>query len=314
MNKKSLLILTLLSLPLLAILLYFFGGRSSPAETPTAFPIEVTDQLGRLVRLEKAPQRIVSLAPSNTEILFALGLGEQVVGVTDYDDYPPEAQAREKIGGFSTPDIEKVVALSPDLILAAAIHEKEVIPGLEARNLTVMALAPKTVDQVLEAITLVGKVTGKEEAAAQLVGNLSQRIEAVRNLVAGIPSPEKPRVLYIIWHEPLFTAGQGTWHDQLITLAGGENIFHDLTGYPTVDLEAVLERNPQVIIANSGRGEASSLPLQWAETESRLSETEARQQGRVYEIDANIVDRPGPRIVDGLEEMLRLLHPELLKE
>ena len=278
---------------------------------PTPAPGEIVDQLGRPVSLDRPPQRIVSMSPSNTEILFALGLGDRVVGVTDYCDFPPEALDKAKIGGFSNPDLEKLVALSPDLIVADQIHEKEVVPELERRNLPVFVMDPRSMDQVLESIVLLGRATGTEAEAARLVDEMRKRIEAVAQKVAGLSPQERPRVLSITWHDPLWTAGKGTWEDQLISMAGGQNLFPDLEGYKMVDLEMVLNRDPQVIIAASGHGEALRAPYLWALDEPRLKGTEALKKGRVYEIDADIVSRPGPRLVDGLEEMLRLLHPEL---
>ena len=283
----------------------------SACARPTPAPGEITDQLGRPIRLGRPPQRIVSLSPSNTELLFALGLGDRVVGVTDYCDFPPEALKKPKIGGFSNPDLEKLIALSPDLIVADQIHEKEVIPELERRGLPVLALDPRNMDQVLESIRLLGQVTGKEAEAARLVEEMKIRTGGVAQKVAGLSPQERPRVLFITWHDPVWTAGKGTWHDQLITMAGGQNLLPELEGHKTVDLEVVLQRDPQVIIAGSGHGEALRQPYLWALDEPRLKGTEALRKGRVYEINADIVSRPSPRLVEGLEEMLRLLHPEL---
>jgi iron complex transport system substrate-binding protein len=283
----------------------------SACALPAPAPGEIVDQLGRPIRVDRPPQRIVSMSPSNTEILFALGLGDRVVGVTDYCDFPPEALDKAKIGGFSNPDLEKLVALSPDLIVADQIHEKEVVPELERRNLPVFVMDPRNMDQVLESIVLLGRATGTEAEAARLVEEMKIRIGAVAQKVPGLSPQERPRVLSITWHDPLWTAGKGTWEDQLISMAGGQNLFPDLEGYKTVDLEMVLNRDPQVIIASSGHGEALRAPYLWALDEPRLKGTEALKKSRVYEIDADIVSRPGPRLVEGLEEMLRLLHPEL---
>jgi iron complex transport system substrate-binding protein len=266
------------------------------------------------VTLSRYPQRIVSLAPGNTEILFALGLGERIVGVTEYDDYPPEVSQIAKIGGFSTPDLEKVVALAPDLIVAASIHEARVVPELERRGLPVLALVPKSLEELLEAVTLAGRATGEVKEAERVVKELSDRIEAVRQLTAGLSPGERPKVFYIVWHDPLMTAGSDTWLEQLITIAGGVNLFHELMEYPRVDLEVVLQKDPQVIIANTGHGASRELAFQWASTEPRLKGTEALQRGRVYLIDADLVNRPGPRLVSGLEEMLRLIHPDLARK
>ena len=271
----------------------------------------VTDQLGRTVELDGVPQRIVSLAPSNTEILFALGLGERVVGVTEYCNYPEAAKDKEAIGGFSTVDLERVVTLSPDLILATGMHEDEALPALENRGLTVFALDPTTLDEVMEAISLVGEITGKAEEAAGLVNDMKQRISAVTEKTDGLSQDQRPRVFFITWHGPLMTPGSETRHDELIQMAGGVNIARDLTGYADISLEAVVEANPEVIIAGVGMGAGEDLSAQFIRTEPRLEGTDARRNDRVYEIDTDLEGRPGPRIVDALEEFARFIHPEL---
>jgi iron complex transport system substrate-binding protein len=270
--------------------------------------------LGRAVKLDKIPQRIISLAPSNTEILFALGLAERVVAVTDYCNYPPEAKDKPSIGGFSTPNIEKVVALSPDLVLATSIHQKQVIPNLEQRGITVFALAPKTLDEVLEAITLAGKITGEEKEASKLVARMQTRIKAVTDKTSSLPEVQNPKVLYITWHDPLKTAGAETLHDELIRKAGGTNVARNLTGYAGITLEAVIDANPEVMIAGVGMGTGADAPLQFALTEPRLRNTDARLHNRIYAIDVDLAGRAGPRIVDALEQFAHYIHPELFKE
>ena len=273
--------------------------------------IQITDQLGRTVALNGTPQRIISLAPANTEILFALGLGDKIVGVTSYCNYPSEALEKEQVGGFSTPDIEKIVALEPDVVFAAPIHEAEVIPQLENLGLTVIALTPATIDETYDVIELVGLVTGVQETAASLIEDMRSSINSVTSLVANLSDQERPNVFYIVWHDPLMTAGYDTLQGQLIELAGGNNIFDDLTSYSTVSLETVLDREPDIIIAGTSMGSGENAPLEWAQEESRLQETEALQEGMVFSINTDLTGRFGPRIVDALYEMLRLIHPEL---
>ena len=294
------LVLSLLSIALML-------PACSPAN-PTA-PGAVIDDLGRSVNIEGIPERIVSLAPSNTEILFALGLGEKVVGVTEYCNYPPEALNKEKIGGYSTPDIEKIIALQPDLILANSIHAEEVIPALEEIGLTVFALAAENVDGILEDIRMVGKITGSEDEASKLATEMENRIEAITDVTKDLE--ERPRVFYITWHDPLFSVGSETTIQELVEKAGGANIFQDITGHGTVDLEEVIARDPQIIIACTGHGSAKAEPLEWAKEEPRLGVTEARKSNRIYQIDADLISRTGPRIVDALEEFAWFIHPEL---
>jgi len=306
-----LMVKTLGVLVLMVLVITLCSSCSSGDKSSDKPAIEITDQLGRVVKLDKVPQRIVSLAPQNTEILFALGLSDKIVGVTSYCTFPPEAQEKTIIGGFSTVDVEKVVSLSPDLVVAALIHEKEIISQLESHGLKVLALAPKTLDDVKEAIELAGKATGTEPEASRLVNGINTRMEKVAGLVTSLSAEARPRVFYVVWHDPLMTAGGDTMQSQLINFAGGKNIFDDLTYYPTVGLETLLDRQPQVIIAAVGHGSASSSPLDWAKSEPRLRNTEALIQGKVFGIDADIASRGGPRMVDALEEMFRLIHPEL---
>jgi len=296
-----------------AIALVFSASCASPTESTLTSPTEITDQLGRTVALDKPPQRIISLAPSNTEILYALGLADRVVAVTDYCNYPSEAEEKPTIGGFSTPSIEEIVALSPDLILATSIHETKIIPQLEGKGLTVLALNPKTIDSVLEAILLTGKVAGVEENAAELVDGMRQRIKAVTDRTTSLPPEQRPRVFYIVWHDPLKTAGSGTLQNELIQKAGGTNLARELADYANISLEVVVRDNPEVIIAGVGHGSGQDQTFQYAQAEPRLRDTDARRNSRLYAIDSDLTSRPGPRIVEGLEKLAQFIHPELFK-
>lgn len=285
--------------------------KPKPEELP-GFPLTIVDDLGRTVKIEKLPQRIVSLAPSNTEILFALGLEDKVVGVSDYCDYPEAAKAKPRVAGYSTPDMEKLVSLAPDLVLAESIHEKTVLPALEKLGLIVIVMSAKSIDAVLHDIALVGQINGKSKAATQLVTNLTRRIEAVTSKTEGLTPKERLRVLYVIWHNPIWTMGRNTFTDDLIYKAGGINIFgDDFEKARVVSLEAIIAKNPQVIII-SGMGTTGDLIYNSIKKEDRLSTVEAMINNHVYKIsDANLIERPGPRIIDGLEEVAKLIHPEI---
>jgi len=281
----------------------------------TSFPMEITDQAGKVVRIEREPEKIVSLAPSNTEIVYALELQDKLVGVTGYCDYPEAAQQKPKIGGFSDVDIEKVVAIEPDLVLAANMHKDEITPELERLGITVLTIDPETIDDVLVAINLVGMATGNREVAAAVTTEMGNRIEAVASKTAALSAAQRVKVLYILWHDPLMTITSTTRIHEMITKAGGINIAADLEGdYPTISLEAVLIADPQVIIVGSGHGSGEDIPFQFALTEPRLAEVEARLQNRIYEIDADLTSRAGPRIVEGLEIMAEFIHPELFED
>jgi len=269
-------------------------------------PVEyVFDDLGRLVAINGTPQRIISLAPSNTEILFALGLGEKVVGVTDWCDYPPEALEKEKVGGYDTPDIEKIVALNPDLILVAYGTPIDVINTMDGLGLTVFGIKSTDLDDVLNDIRTVGEITDKEVEAYALTSEMESRIEAVTDQTEELE--ERPRVFYIVWHDPLWTAGSETFIHELIEKAGAVNICQNITGYTTISIEGVVACNPEVIIA-------SEWSFEWAQNETLLEGTDARQNGRIYQGDDDLVQRPGPRLVEGLEWFAYFIHPEIFEE
>jgi iron complex transport system substrate-binding protein len=276
-------------------------------------PGNIVDGLGRSVTVNKIPQRIVSLAPSNTEILFALGLGDKVVGVTEYCDYPQEAMTKPKVGGFSNVNIEKVVSLEPDLVLATHIHGKTVIPGLEKLGQTVVAITPGSLNEVLDSIILVGKITGQNAEASMLVNDLSRRIATVTDKTRSLSSDQRPRVFYVTWHDPLMTAGTETLADDVISSAGGQNIAYDISGDKAITLETVIYRDPQVIVVSVGMGSGEDMPWQYIQTEPRLGNTQALLNGRVYKINGDIIHRSGPRIVDALEQMTQSIHPEFFK-
>jgi len=287
-----------------------------PAAAPAApeastFPIEIKDDLGRVVTIKKVPQRIISIAPSNTEILYALGLGDKVVGVDQYSDYPAEAKAKASLGGYSTPSIEKIVSLNPDLILATSIHQPKVIPVLESMNYTVVALDPKTVDEVLGSIALVGKITGKPAEATEVVAGLSNRIKAVTDKTTALPATKKPRVFYVVWYDPLMSSGNGTFQADLIEKAGGANVAQSLSGWATISLETVITANPELMIA--GDMSAGGANFQFVNTEPRLKDTSARKNSQIFTVNSDISSRPGPRLVDALEQFAKLIHPELFK-
>lgn len=304
-TNRFLVILSIALIIALILTVYTLAKPASPEAEP-ASPQYVVDDLGRLVAINGTPQRIVSLAPSNTELLFALGLGDKIVGVTDWCNYPPEALNKTKVGGYYPPDIEKIIALEPDLILATDIHRFEVIPALEEQGFTVFALAPQTLDDVLESIQTVGKITGKEQEASGLVNEMQSKIEEIEELTQGLG--ERPRVFYVTWHDPIWTVGRDTWIDDLIWIAGGNNTFSQyFESGAMVDIEWVLLCNPEVIIA-------SAWSFEWAMTETSLNSTDARKNGRIYQSDDDLVQRSGPRLVEGLEWFAYFIHPEIFEE
>lgn len=266
---------------------------------------EVIDGVGRHVKIPAHPGRIISLAPSITEILFALGLQERVVGVTDFCDYPPEAKRKMKIGGMVNPSLEVITLLRPDLVLATtAGNRSETVVRLERLGIPVFVVNPKDLQGVFFSIEQIGQVTGRREGATLLVRRLRERVEQVTWRVAGL---KRPRVLYVLWSDPLIVPGQETFLNDLIRRAGGESISTGTSiPYPLFSLEEVVARAPEVIIVSKGHGQDDQTLLRrWKD----LPTLPAVKAGRLYTIDGDLLNRPGPRIVDGLEVLARILHP-----
>ncbi len=273
--------------------------------------LTVTDDLGREVTIAKQPERIISMAPANTEILFALGLGEKVVGITNVCNYPSQTKEKEQIGDYDNPNLEKIIELKPDLILASHGNPTELIEQLEELNYTVVGLKPNNIDHIISSISMVGKITGKVKESARLTEEMEERIEAVLAETTSLVENNRPRVLYVVWYKPLWTAGSGTFIDELIQKAGGINIAGDIAGWPQMNLEIVIEKNPQVIII--GYSEDQPELIEAVRNESTLDQTDAFKNNQIHTIDTDIVSRTGPRIVDALEEMARIIHPETFK-
>jgi len=298
--------LMLLSIALvIALVLTIYISAKPTYEAEPASQLYVFDDLGRLVPINGTPQRIISLAPSNTEILFALGLRERIVGVTDYCDYPPEALNKTKVGGYANPDAEKIVALNSDLILVAHGTPMDVINNLVGLGLTVFGIKTTDLDDLLNDIRRIAEITDKEVEAQALTFEMESGIQAVTNQTDELE--QRPRVFYIVWHDPLWTAGSGTFINELIEKSGGVNIFQNVTGYPTISIEEVIARDPEIIIT-------SEWSYEWAINASELASTNASQTGRIYTLDDDLVQRPGPRLIDGLEWFAHFIHPEIFEE
>jgi iron complex transport system substrate-binding protein len=279
------------------------AGCNPGEQIPTQY---VFDDLGRLVGFNGTPERIISLAPSNTEILFALGLGDKVVGVTSWCDYPPEALAQEQVGEYDTPDMEKIVALNPDLILVSYGTSMEVINGMVELGLTVFGIKSTDLDDVLNDIRTIGEITDKEIEAQALTAEMENRIQAVTDQTTELE--QRPKVFYLFdTYGGLWTVGQGTFIHELIEKTGGVNICQNLTGYTTITLEEVIARNPEIIIA----GEWA---YDWAINATELASTNASQTDRIFTCDDDLVQRPGPRLIDGLEWFAYFIHPEVFNE
>jgi iron complex transport system substrate-binding protein len=281
--------------------------------SPASGNLKFTDGLGREVTLNGFPQRIVSMAPSNTEILFAIGAGDQVAGRDTLSDFPEEAKKATDIGStFDALNTELIVSLKPDLVLLAEINPQEQVKQLEDLGLMVYYLKnPVTLEEMYDNLELVAQMTGHEAEATKLIESLKGRVAAVDEKIAPISS--RPGVFYELdGTDPAkpYTAGKGTFITQLIERAGGHNIAADLEGYPQLSLEQVVAADPAFIILGDARyGVTPELIAQRPGWEN-LS---AVKNGKVVPFNDDLVSRPGPRLVDALEELAKLLRPELFQ-
>jgi iron complex transport system substrate-binding protein len=288
---------------------------TQPADTPEAslYPQTYDDVLGRSITIDAQPERIVSLAPSVTEILYAIGVGPQMAGRTDYCNYPPEVEAVPSVGGFdaSSISVESIVALEPDLVIGGSIYQADLAKALEDADVKVIVVEPENVADILATIQTLGTITGHAGEAKAVVSDMQTRIDAVTEKVASLPNGERPRVFYEVWNEPLMTASNHTFIGELITMAGGDNIFGDLDeAYPTVSAEEIIERNPDVILGPSNHSD--QLTAEMIAARPGWSDLTAVKNGAVSIVDGDIISRAGPRIADALEAIAAALHPELL--
>ena len=273
------------------------------------FPLEIEDAFGNIVVIEKAPERIISLAPSQTEILYALGLGEKVVGATAYCDYPEEALSVERIGDFNGINLEKIIELEPDLIVNYGPGSDEENNMLKSAGIPVIAYMPESIDEVIETIKQIAIATDSVEEGNTLTNDMMEKRDEI---VGKVQDTDSVKVFYEIWHEPLMAAGAGSFTDGLIVLANGVNVASDAEGeYPNYDLEQLIENDPEYYLtANMESGGFSENTDESISARPGYEDMTAVKNGDIYLLDGNIISRPGPRIVEGLELIARALHPE----
>jgi iron complex transport system substrate-binding protein len=286
----------------------------------TAFPLilsvtasadkTLTDQLGRHVTVSDQPQRVVSLAPSITEIVFALGQGHRLKGVTTYSDFPPQAVNLPKVGSYVQLDLEKIVALKPDLCIAIKDGNPiAVARRLESLNIPVYAVNPGNLESVMQTVQEVAGLLNVQEKADKLVQSMNLRIQKVKSLVA--KTTYRPRVFFQIGVSPIVSVGTHTFSHELIVLAGGKNVAQGPIAYPRFSVEQVLALSPEVIIITSMERVAvfKQVKAEW----NRWPNMPAVRNHRIFIEDSNLFDRPTLRLVDGLELMVKLIHPELFE-
>ncbi|NLG37003.1 MAG: ABC transporter substrate-binding protein [Clostridiales bacterium] len=283
-------------------------ATQAPTATPALeqeYPITVTDSLGREVTLTQPPQVIVSLTPTNTEIVFALGAGDRVAGVDIVSNYPPEVDALPDVGDFSGPSIEAIAGLKPDLILSANNLQGDAIDRLTELGLTVAAVEASQWDDIPATIEMVGALIGRPQAAAALNQKMAEDLAAITDAVAGA-QPVSVYYVFSYGEYGNWTTGPGTFIDTMITLAGGESVTRDAPArWLEYNMEDIVRKNPSVFLVSSDLGDIESLSAA-----EGYKELDAVKEGRVYLVDADKASRPGPRIIEGLEEIARAIHPE----
>ena len=273
----------------------------------------VTDQLGRRVTVPNKPQRVVSLAPSITEIAFALDQGHRLQGVTTYSDFPPEALNLPKVGSYVHLDLEKIVALKPDLCIAIKDGNPRIIAQrLESLKIPVYVVHPNNLETIMKTVLEIGTLLNAKDQASHLVKNLAtdRDKEKTKSLVA--KATHRPRVFFQIGVSPIVSVGTHTFIHELIVIAGGTNLASGSISYPRFSREQVLAFSPEIIIITSMARSAVFEEVK-AEWEKWPNMPAVRNQ-RIYVEDSNFFDRPTPRLVDGLELLLQLIHPELVEK
>jgi len=292
------------------VLAVFFAFVFLPSEVP-AHGKTVKDLLGRVVSVPLNPRRIVALAPSVTEIVYALESEGKLVGVTTYSDFPERAKALPRVGSYVHLDLERIVSLNPDLCIAVKDgNPKHVIERLESLGIPVFAVNPMNLESVMQTVTTIGGLIGVEKQASGVVGDMRRRVAAIQSALADTSA--RPRVFFQIGIDPIVSAGSGTFIDELISMTGGENLAAGMVPYPRFSREQVLNLAPDVIIITSMARHAvfEEVRAYW----NQWPGMPAVQHGRIYLQESNIYDRPTPRLVSGLEALAKILHPGKFQE
>lgn len=282
------------------------NGNPGSGPEAAAFPVTVEDSLGRQVRIEDRPEQIGSLAPSATETIFAVGAGSRVAGVTDADDYPQEVENIEQIGDYQQTNTEKIASLEIDLILQSFDgFTKEQAEDLEQKTgAKVVVLNPSSVEEAIDSVSTVGKATGNTEKAQVVEERLQGELDQLQRQLEGLP---EPTVFYELDYEPLFTVGPGSFINDAIQLAGGENVTADAQqAYPQYSVEKLLGDDPEYYLA----GRSSGTTVEDIKSRPPYSSLRAVQQDNVFVVNDDLINRPGPRIVEGVREIAETIHPD----
>ena len=303
--------ISIIAILLVGVLITFSGQGIKAAD----FQVTIEDDLDEKIELNEKPERIISMAPSMTEMLYSLGLGDRVVGVSNYADYPKAAKQNQKIGSVTDPNVEKIVSLKPDLVLAASINKLEYVEKLRSLDIKVAGFSPSTIEETITTMNKVGKLTGEEYLAKELTKKMNNQLTEIEEIVTKkLEENERPDVFYEIWHDPLTTAGEGTFIDDLINTAGGRNLGALAEGsWPQFNMETLLVENPEVYIS-SQHSEAHTFTKEGLKERPNYSALNAVKNDRVHFIAQNLVTRPSPRIILGLKELVKTIWPDLKNE
>jgi len=269
--------------------------------------LELRDDLGQLVRLDHPPKRIVSLAPSVTEVLFAVGAGDQVVGVTDFCNRPPEAKEKAKVGGFAKPDLEKLLRLRPDLVIAFGPLQLKIAEALRRKGVAVLWLYPRSLEEVLDSFVRIGQVTGHRQEGVWLKEVIRRRLELIERHLGGLKDVQRPDIFRVMGLDPPGTVGGRSFQSSIFRAAGGRNVFEDVPeDFFYVDLKEVLRRSPDVVLIC---GENPLRAKAGLEGRPGWAELQAVRQGRVLVLPCDLICRPGPRVAEAVARIASFLHP-----
>jgi iron complex transport system substrate-binding protein len=288
------------------------SAQTNTEAAKAAAPLVVKDDVGRRVELPQPVRRIISLAPSVTETLYALGVQDRLVADTDFCDYPPEAKKLPKVGGPFTPNLEVILTLKPDVVLLAAnsANRRETADALDLLHVPSYATDAKTIDDVLASIAKLGKVLGAEEQGHTLEVSLRTRLDELRRKL-GTATPV--RVLFVVWQEPLISVGQETFLADALRWAGAESVIRTKQDWPHVSLEEAVRQQPEYLVFASAHPEEITATLANMRNLPGWRDMKALQENKVA-IVSDAINKPAPRLVDAIEELARDLHPEVFAE
>jgi len=287
------------------------GAQAAPPAPASAKTgetlVEYHDDLGRLVRLRAAPQRIVSLAPSLTETVFALELGERLAGVTDYCDYPPEAQTRARVGGPINPNLEQIVSLHPDVVLATRVlNRADTVEALDRLGIPVYTTDPRTVEDVVASTRRLGEVLGAKSNGESLAAAMDRRLVDLAHRLAG-RAPR--RVFFVVWLDPIISTGQHTFLADALRRAGAESVVTAGQDWPQINIEEVLRQNPDFLVFAGAHQDDPQGTISSLRKRPGWSSLDAVREGH-FAVVSDALDRPAPRMLDAIEDLARQLHPD----